>query len=258
MNSAGKHQNEHGNAVAPSGLPARPALWTVLAVLVYAAFVHAADTFATFSYQTPFDWRVLRWVLWRGETLFVPSGNGVLPMPLPGFQLFKFVAWFTIPLLFCLRRFDHKYFDIKRFRPSDWLVLAAVGGAGVLAMAVVSVVPSLRGDYPSFREAASADKWRYVGHMLMYTVSWLVGWEFLHRYALLTTLRMRWPRVGWLLIPLLEGAYHLVKHPLEAAAMVAFSLFATGWWGLRRRNALAPFLAHLLIELELLVFMTFV
>jgi hypothetical protein len=38
------------------------------------------------------------------------------------------------------------------------------------------------------------------------------------------------------------------------AAMVIFSLIAT-YWSLKRRNGLLPFLAHLIIELQLTVFL---
>ncbi|MCC6490869.1 MAG: CPBP family intramembrane metalloprotease, partial [Candidatus Hydrogenedentes bacterium] len=82
-------------------------------------------------------------------------------------------------------------------------------------------------------------------------------WEFLHRYFLVRPFSARWPRYGWLVVPVSEGAYHLQKHWTEMILMVAFSVALT-WWTVRRKNALLPFLAHLFVEVELIAFMVLV
>ncbi|MCL4694164.1 MAG: CPBP family intramembrane metalloprotease, partial [Candidatus Hydrogenedentes bacterium] len=97
-------------------------------------------------------------------------------------------------------------------------------------------------------------KWEIIARGMLWTFSWLIGWEFLHRYFLLRPFAARWPRFGWLIVPFSEGVYHLQKAPIEAAGMVVFSLVLTAW-ALRRRNALLPFLAHLLVEIELVLFL---
>ena len=118
------------------------------------------------------------------------------------------------------------------------------------AMLLIPMVPSLKATYGGFAAPGQA-----VGH-LTWTLSWLIGWEFLHRYVLLTHLDARWPNWGWLVIPFVEGAYHFVQQKPwpETLGMVALSLVVTSW-ARRRRNVLLPFLAHLAIELELIVFL---
>ena len=204
-------------------------------VLTYAAGALAIDTLAVQGGAWPIDWTFFRW----------PTTHGA--------DLFKFAAWFVIPFAFCLPRMDWGYLGIKRWRRVDLYILAGLAGAGVLAMAAVHLFPSLRNTYPSMAHYSAAAKWAYARHNIVWVLSWLVGWEFLHRYFLLAHLGQRCPRFGWLLIPLFEGAYHLQKPVLEAGGMVLISLVVTSW-ARTRRNALLPFLAHLVIELELLLF----
>jgi hypothetical protein len=217
-------------------------LWIVLTLLAYTAVVHLLDTF---GWHEPY----LRPLL-RAEPLRALEGSG--------FDVFKFVAWFLAPFLFLLvlRRIDWGYFGVTRWRRRDVIFLAALIVAGMLAVLSILVFPSLRQWYPSMEEAPAFAKWRFATHALVWTVSWIVGWEFIHRYALLTQLARVAPRFGWLLIPVIEGVYHLQKDPLEAGAMVVFSLVLTRW-ALVRRNVLLPFLAHLAVEIELLLFQVF-
>jgi hypothetical protein len=59
-------------------------------------------------------------------------------------------------------------------------------------------------------------------------------------------------------VPLIEALYHVVqnKPALECLGVAAMSLVFT-FWVVRRRNALLPFLGHLVIELELIAFLFF-
>jgi len=102
---------------------------------------------------------------------------------------------------------------------------------------------------------------------LFWTASWLCGWEFMHRYWVPKALLDRWPsdspwRGGALgvliVVPLFEAGYHVVqgKPALECLGMGLLSLVFC-WWVVRRRNALLPFLAHLAIEIELVLFLFF-
>ena len=163
-----------------------------------------------------------------------------------GADLFKLTAWFIIPFAVCIPRMDWAYFGFKRWRRIDYYLLGGLVAAGLVAVLAIPLFPGLRGALPS------------VGflHNMVWTFSWLLGWEFLHRYLLLRRLGECWPRFGWLLIPVFEGAYHLTWWPALAmpAAMVAFSLVVTPW-ALRRQNTLLPFLAHLAVELELSAFL---
>ena len=213
-------------------------------------------------------------MLWPGHPIAVPLEGGIRLVHPPGFDAFKFLVWFVIPFFWLLLsrpgtpegdsqpvrrlgRIDPGYFSWTGWRGLDWGVLAGLVLAGLAAVLSVLAIPGLRGYYPSLGAVSTADKWHYLAHMVVYTFSWVVGWEFLHRYALLKTVQARWPSYGWLMVPAMEAVYHLTKHPSEAAGMLVYGLFLT-WWARSRQNTLLPFLAHLVIELELMVFMVVV
>ena len=192
--------------------------WTLL-VLVYAAVVLGADWF----YQGP---------------------------KIYGADVYKFVAWFVIPFAFSVRTMDWGYYGFGRWRRVDYGIFAGAVVLELIAVLAVKFLPSLQAALPHL---AKADVWEFT----VWNLSWIVGWEFLHRYVLLRHLSAQWPRYGWLAVPVFEGAYHLNWPTLwMPAGMVVFSLIAT-YWSLKRRNGLLPFLAHLIIELQLTVFLIF-
>jgi membrane protease YdiL (CAAX protease family) len=112
--------------------------------------------------------------------------------------------------------------------------------AGALVPFVVPYFASLREAYPT------QPGWQ-IAPQLIWVASWLVGWEFLHRYALLRAVERAWPRWGWLWVPASEFIFHLQKPLLEALGMLAFSLLATTW-ARRRRSILLPLAVHFAIE----------
>lgn len=172
-----------------------------------------------------------------------------------GADLFKFVMWFVIPFAICLGRgMDWGAFGVRRWKRIDWAILAGVAGIGLIVMLCIPLFPSVRGIYPSLSHISFATKVNFFTQQLVWTLSWLVGWEFMHRYFLLRRVQIAWPMWGWLLVPLSEGLYHLQKPSIEAVLMVVFSLIATAI-AMRRKNILLPFLAHFLIEMELIAFM---
>ena len=167
-----------------------------------------------------------------------------------GADLFKFTAWFLIPFLVCIWRMDWQWFGIRRWRRNDYYLLAVVIVLEMLAVLCVHFLPTLRSALPDLHGES-------VLRFAIWNMSWLVGWEFMHRYVLLRRLSASFPRFGWLLIPIYEGAYHLTwPSPAMPAGMVAFSLIAT-YWSLKRRNGLLPFLAHAIIEGQLTLFLLF-
>ena len=217
----------------------RPRLRRKDAAAVAAAFYVAcaliADTLAAQGVQTPLDWTVLRW---RG--------------PLAA-DLFKFAAWFCVPFALSLPWLDVGWFSLRRWRRADWFLLGGIVVAGAAAMALIPFVPSLRETYGSASGLSPEQKWSMLIHSLVWTVSWLVGWEFMHRYFLLRPVSNAWPRYGWLLVPVFETVYHLQKPLLEAGGMLLFSVVLT-YWAIKRRNLMLPLIAHLIIELELIAF----
>lgn len=208
----------------------------LLAVL-YACAALLADALATQGVQVPIDWTIL---IWRNSNHF---------------DFFKFTFWLLLPFLVCLHGLDWGWYGLKRWARLDWWILIAGLMVGAAAIVVASLEPSLQRVYGGIAYASAQEKWTFVEEQLIWTFSWLLGWEFLHRYFLPKALAHNLPRRGgvaaMILIPCSEGLYHLQKPLLEAGGMVLFSLAST-WWVLRRRNALLPLIIHLAIECQLI------
>jgi hypothetical protein len=217
----------------------KPSTLLLALVAVYVMIVLLVDTLAALEVHEPIDWRMFRWT------------------SLNGFDWFKFLAWFVVPFTISLPRLDWEYLGFNRWQRWDWLLLIALGVLGLLAVLSILLIPGLRDYYPSLSQRTWSDKWADAGRGMLWVTSWLLGWEFLHRYFLLRPFAARWPRFGWLVVPFSEGVYHVQKHPAEMAAMVGVSMVLT-LWTLRRRNAMLPFLTHLIVEVELILFLVLV
>lgn len=215
-----------------------------LAAVAYVILVHTVDTLATHSSTLLLDWRIFRWHLSSG------------------FDLFTFTAWFVVPLLVSLPALDLQYFTFRSWKKIDWWILALVVAGGGLVMLALPHLPGVGQYYRGWGDLPLDARGRNAAHALLWTFSWLLGWEFTHRYFLLKNLADAWPRQRWFpalaVVPLIEVLYHAVqgKPLLETLGMGALSVVFC-LWALRRRNALLPFLGHLAIEVELIAFLFF-
>lgn len=243
------------DAAAPLLMPG----WKCWGAVVYVALALGVDTLAVWGVQWPFDWsilswnphRILRWALQCG----IPERmvSFITAWPMGQVDYFKLVFWFLIPFLFCLRRMDWGAMRAGRWRRNDLYLLGGLAVFGLVAIFIIPLFPSLREYYPSLR-SSRAVQWEQFPVRMLWVFSWLLGWEFMHRYVLLRQVTARWPRYGWCIVPLFESAYHLQKAWMEVAAMLVFSIVLTRW-SLRRNNVLLPFLAHLIVEIELILFL---
>jgi len=235
--------------------PAPPRLQAAAWIAVaYVAVVLLVDGLAAQRVSWPINWGIFDW---HGVTFYhwaIASGSSheeaqkFLHLVLRVFWFFKFIFWFALPLALCLRTLDRGYFGFKRWRPVDYGILLFGVCVGVAVLFLIPLMPSLQAYYPSLSALDASEKWSYFGLSLIRTASWLLGWEFLHRYVLVRHLRDT--RYAWLIIPFLEAAYHIQKAWIEMLGMFLFSLVATRW-AIVRRNMLLPFLVHLAIELAL-------
>lgn len=229
-----------------------------LAVVAYVAVVLVYDTFVTLGDVRTINWAVFAWRPAHLAELLQPLlGRGLtqwLHAPLlRQFDLFKLTAWGVIPFLLCLWRLDPGWFGLKRWKRSDRTLFLACCVLAVAAVGLVRLVPQLAEIYPAAPRGLSLSKrLLFLGGGLLWVVSWMPAWEFLHRYFLLRRVAADFPKYGWLAVPLSETLYHLQKPPLEMAGMLVFSLLAT-WWTLKRRNLLLPLLVHLVVEVALQV-----
>jgi membrane protease YdiL (CAAX protease family) len=244
---------------APSWQTLRPSLLTGF-VIAYVAAVLTVDALAFLGVTWPFDWRIFRWrpfELYRcalGLGIDRDALAWLAADSLQRLDVFKLLCWFILPLVLSLRRFEWDWLGVKRCKRSDLLILAGVLVVGLAAIALMGYSQTLRSYYPDLSGHSADWKWSFFVQQSFWIFSWLPGWELLHRYLLLRRAAIQWPRFGWLLIPFFEVTYHLMKPGLEALGMAIFSLLLT-WWALKRRNLLLPLLAHLIIELELVLFL---
>ena len=213
--------------------PGGASLTPIVAVTVYVAAVLGVDTLAAHGVRFIIDWRVF---LWQSEN---------------GFDLFKFMWWFVVPFAASLHALDWGAFGVRRWQRIDLVLLGGLVLLGVGAVLIIPYFKSLDNIFHGLGSSPWIIKRNFVEGRLIWTASWLIGWEFLHRYFLLRAYEARWPRVGWLIVPLSEGLYHLQQPLAMAVGMVVFSLILTPW-AFNRRNVLLPFLAHLAVELALL------
>lgn len=233
-------------------------LWIPVA---YVATVLAVDTLAAQHAVFLLPWGWFEWNLYDVAHLFEGWGwiepetaIGLRQSVWARFDCFKFLFWFVVPFAFCLSNMDGAWFGLKRLKKWDYALLGGGVLLGILVLFVIPLLPGLRDYYPSLREMPAEQKRLVVLAYLVWTASWLPGWEFLHRYVLVKALGDRMGGMGWLLIPAFEGLYHLPKSPWECAGMVVFSFLAS-YYAKRKESMVVPFLVHLAIEMALPVFM---
>lgn len=211
--------------------------------LGYVVVVLIVDTLAAHGVQFPVDWRILR-------------------LNVGGADLFKFIAWFVVPLALCARSLEPGYLTFARWRPIDWAILGVVVIGGAVVMVLLPYLPEMGDYYRGWGGQPVAERISLMTRQLLWTASWLIGWEFMHRYWLPKTMLDAWPQRGWIAVlvtvPTIEALYHLIqaKPFLECIGMGLLSL-AFSAWVIRRRNAMLPFLGHLAIEIELILFLFF-
>jgi membrane protease YdiL (CAAX protease family) len=228
-----------GESAPPSGNR------SVYLIVAYVAVVLLIDALAANRVRWDLDLGAIQWsiewrnFMWRHDDQF---------------DSFKFVLWLVVPLAFSLGAgLDWGYFGFGRWKKNDLVLLAGLIVLGGLAVGAIAFIPALREYYPSQRGLSWHSKNELLYMQLMWNLSWLPGWEFMHRYFLLSAVQSRWPRFGWLLVPLSEGLYHLQKHWTEMLAMVAASVCFTQWT-MRRKNLMLPFIVHAAVELGLAAF----
>lgn len=221
--------------------------WVTILVIAYVAVVLGVDSLIAMRFQWPFPWSRLDWHL---SNTF-PS---LRDTPWEGFDLFKFVFWFLVPFAACLPGMNWKYLLRGPWKKWDLILVGALAVVGMGVMFLIPLVPALSATYLGHGNLTLEQKWPNFLRAMAWNASWLVGWEFMHRYMLLGAARRAWPRWGWLLVPLSETLYHLQKPPIEMLGMMALSAVLT-LWCMKRGNWLLGFVVHLIIEVELLIFL---
>ena len=228
-----------------------PSTRLVVAVALYVFIVLSVDVLAVYGVGGIINWRMFQWSpasLWTGFRAAPP--HWAYSVPYSNIDLFKFTFWFVIPVLICLRRMEWHWFSLRTWKRNDWLLLCVMLVLGGIAVGIIPFIPSLQSTYPGLSGTNASRNHVYFITYLLWTASWLPGWEFMHRYFLLRPVMLRFPRFVWLIVPLSETIYHLQKSWLEALGMMVFSLLLT-WWTMKRRNMLLPFVVHLYIEILL-------
>jgi hypothetical protein len=178
-----------------------------------------------------------------------------------GFDRSKFLFWFIIPFLFSIPEFDSRYFRFKTSTLKEkklWILIVAMTLTSLFAW---HGIPEIKHYYPSLSALSLEDKWIVFKRTFIWTVSWLLGWEFCFRYVCVRHLPTRASGrtlVLWICIPALEMGYHFLsqKPHIETLGMGVFSVLAT-FWVMKTKNIWLPFLAHATVELGLISVMLF-
>ncbi len=168
-----------------------------------------------------------------------------------GFDWYKFVTWLVVPVLVTWLRAERVTYSFTATR-CEWLLLGAVTVGSCAAMSVVASTSELSSVYLSPAPGDWNQRWSHASRQLLWTLSWLPGYEFMLRRVLLQRASM----LGLgsvVLVAVLEFVYHLQKPLLEAYAALLFSVGLSVWTRRRPTSAL-PLLAHLSVELVLIGF----
>ncbi len=224
----------------------------------YVALVLAWDALVSMNDTRTVNWAIFQWHPARLQTLLeslsVPHAlvGWMSWSVLSGVDLFKVLFWLVIPVAFCLWHMDWDAFTRRRIQPKDWAYFLGFCILTVFAIVSVKFIPVLARQYPGLGNASLSYRLNFFLIQLFWVASWLPGWEFMHRYFLLRRVTADFPRFGWVLLPIAEGTYHLIKPWPETLAMVGLSIVITQY-AMRRKNLFIPFLAHLVVELFLIV-----
>lgn len=186
-------------------------------------------------------------------SIFTWRGSGALSQ----FDYFKLLFWLVIPVALCFWEMDWGYFGFARWKRADVYLLLGMAGIGLVSVLAILFIPQMREWYPSRANWSWNDKVFDLYRQALWNASWLPGWEFLHRYFLLRPLVERWPKWGWVVVPVSEALYHLQKDPIEMVAMFVAGVVFT-LWAVARKNLMLPLLVHGAVEVGLAVFLVLV
>jgi hypothetical protein len=258
------HKPQPGEGEPKAIQPPPPPSKRVAGLVVgYVAVVLLVDTLAfTRGATWPVFWAMFQWDAIDAHWFFTK----VLHFPewLTGWMVswdlfqrvdfFKLVFWLVIPVCFSLWRLDWAFWGWRRVKKVERYLLLAAPVVAVCVMFAIPYLPGVRDLYQQIPPTSFTRKIETAISYNLYVFSWLLGWEFLHRYVLLRSACVLFPKHGWMLVVVSETAYHLVKPPLECAAMAVFSVCMTQY-AMRRKNGTFPLLVHFIIENALLVFL---
>ncbi len=220
-------------------------------VCIYVFVVLLVDTLAANGVRWHFDLGAIDFTIkWP---VFSWRGDGALAQ----FDFFKFVFWLVIPVALCLPRMDWGYFGFARWKRADVYLLLGMVAIGIASVLSILFIPQLREWYPSASNKPFDVKLSLLYQQMLWTASWLIGWEFMHRYYLLRAVAEKWPRWGWLIVPASEALYHLQKDPIEMAAMFVAGIAFTVWT-MTRKNLMLPLIVHGSVEVGLAAFLVLV
>lgn len=167
------------------------------------------------------------------------------------FDAFRFTLWLVLPA--AIARWacgaTRESLGLVAGRPKRGQILAF--GAFLLLATVLLLwamrQPSLQSYYGSTAQAMKRMGWSWFLPHLGYTLSWMLGWEFMLRGLVLNHGAPGHPRraVAWVL--LLDLAAHVHKSPLECGGILLLAPIQI--WLVRRTGSLLwPILLHLWVE----------
>ncbi len=204
-------------------------------MVAYAIAALTVDSLSTMHSRWMVDWSRLYWSFRSG------------------FEASTFILWLVIPCLLMGRDLDFRYFTFSRWKRSDYRLLVIFMALGALGICLIRFIPELNAYYPSDRFSSGRARWDYALHQTTWILSWLIGWEFLHRVFLLRYVQVLAGIAGLAAIPAIEFLFHLQKTLPEAFGALLLSVALT-WWSYKRKNVLLPLITHFSIEISLIIY----
>ncbi len=221
-------------------------------IIIYTIAVLIIDLLTTFNIHFIFNWGILNIDLSHVLNKIPLFKNSLFSFLFINFDLIKFFLWLIIPIVVFNRAVDFYWFSFKSWKKNDYLILLMLSILCVASLAFVVLFPTLSSYYHGFKTLPSNQKVIIFFQQIFWIISWLLGWEFLNRHLLLRACLRLNKKYAWILVPIVETAYHIPKPFLEMLGMAIFSIFACVWT-IRKENNLMAFLCHLFIELGLVI-----
>ncbi len=222
-----------------------------LLIILYVVSVLTIDLLISCGIMKPIDFVLLKMPFQNIISETLETKHFVLFRILSHFDVLKFLFWLVIPAFIFRKYIDLKWFTISKLGQSDLIILILIILICLLSLSAIFIFPSLKNYYSTVGFLPPQAKIIFIAQQLFWLSSWLPAWEFLNRHLLLRTGENLWRGKGWLLVPIVETLYHLIKPIPEAIGMFIFSLVATLYTA-NKENNIPAFLCHLVIELGLI------
>jgi membrane protease YdiL (CAAX protease family) len=173
-----------------------------------------------------------------------------------GFDTRKFLLWLVFPLTYfiAMKPKGEIQASFAQIKKKDWLIICSISILAVGAMFIIPYIDVLSQYYVDRSHVSNDHKIAFLKFNLFWIFSWALGWEFLIRFLWMNSFETSKRKFCYGLIPLIEILYHYNKPWPEIIGVGALSLVLVHWT-IKRKNMLPAMIAHIIIELILVIYL---